>query len=33
MSSHIANKLKLSSPQSDVVDGFCGSGGLAIQLA
>ncbi|CAD8176164.1 unnamed protein product [Paramecium octaurelia] len=33
MSSYIANKLKISSPESDVVDGFCGSGGLAIQLA
>jgi trimethylguanosine synthase len=33
MSCHIANKLKVSSPDSDVVDGFCGSGGLAIQLA
>ncbi|CAK80457.1 unnamed protein product (macronuclear) [Paramecium tetraurelia] len=33
MSIHIANKLKASSPDSDVIDGFCGSGGLAIQLA
>lgn len=33
MSAHIATKLQLYSPTSEVIDGFCGSGGLAIQLA
>lgn len=33
MSAHICDKLKKSCPDADVVDGFCGSGGLAIQLA
>jgi len=33
MSAHISEKLRTAHPLSEVVDGFCGSGGLAIQLA
>ncbi|CAK69896.1 unnamed protein product (macronuclear) [Paramecium tetraurelia] len=32
MSIHIANKLKTSSPGSDVIDGFCGSGVICIDI-
>ena len=33
MSVHISEKLLNAHPNAHIIDGFCGSGGLAIQLA